>query len=241
MTLPRSSALLLLLLPLACHGLVTSYKRVNRQTIEFGASLKFDNRITSARRADVVDYLSDPRNVLSAAWPPEHILPTPDASVFRLRQGPLDFIMLDVTTLVDCHVATDAVTGAVRLSSRGIENTVRGPPPRRATQTVHLELQLDGGLEPQPADEGAVPVLRGAIGYTAKATLPGPLILIPDTALRSAVAGLNALTLAYAERRFVSGISSAVRRGDGRRRTDAAAAVGAAARARAPALTSGRS
>ncbi|KAH8064267.1 hypothetical protein JL722_1126 [Aureococcus anophagefferens] len=141
--MPRAKPVLLVLLALFARGgdaaqLTTNYKRVGKR-VEFGGSWlireTFDDGVDAARAAA---WLEDPRRVLAAAWPAEHIRASDggggDVLAFALTQDPIDFAGLP---------------GARR---------------RRG---------------------------RRQLQYSMSADLIGPLVFVPDRALRLAAAGVN--------------------------------------------------
>ncbi|KAH8043694.1 hypothetical protein JL722_15067 [Aureococcus anophagefferens] len=137
--------------------LTTNYKRVGKR-VEFGGSWlireTFDDGVDAARAAA---WLEDPRRVLAAAWPAEHIRASDggggDVLAFALTQDPIDF----------------------------------------------------AGLP----DAGGAAALVGSFEYSMSADLIGPLVFVPDRALRLAAAGVNR-KLALGDR-FADGVLAGVR------------------------------
>ncbi|KAH8070221.1 hypothetical protein JL720_11777 [Aureococcus anophagefferens] len=194
--MPRVKPVILVLLALArvdAAQLTTNYKRVGKR-VEFGGSWlireTFDDGVDAARAAA---WLQDPRRVLAAAWPAEHIRASDgggsDVLAFALTQDPIDFAGL---------------RGGVSLASRSVEAfaTLRGK-----RRPVPMDFRLRGHLEGQP---GARRRARSsAAEYSMSADLIGPLVFVPDRALRLAAAGVNR-KLALGDR-FADGVLAGVR------------------------------
>lgn len=194
--MPRAKPVLLVLLALFARGgdaaqLTTNYKRVGKR-VEFGGSWlireTFDDGVDAARAAA---WLQDPRRVLAAAWPAEHIRASDgggsDVLAFALTQDPIDFAgLVHVDCVVDVDVAREP-RGGVSLASRSVEAfaTLRGK-----RRPVPMDFRLRGHLEGQP-DAGGAAALVGSFEYSMSADLIGPLVFVPDRALRLAAAGVN--------------------------------------------------
>ncbi|KAH8046800.1 hypothetical protein JL722_13434 [Aureococcus anophagefferens] len=170
--------------------LTTNYKRVGKR-VEFGGSWlireTFDDGVDAARAAA---WLEDPRRVLAAAWPAEHIRASDggggDVLAFALTQDPIDFAgLVHVDRVVDADVAREP-RGGVSLASRSVEAfaTLRGK-----RRPVPMDFRLRGHLEGQP--DARRRALAGSFEYSMSADLIGPLVFVPDRALRLAAAGVN--------------------------------------------------
>ncbi|KAH8094413.1 hypothetical protein JL720_4414 [Aureococcus anophagefferens] len=177
--MPRAKPVLLVLLALFARGgdaaqLTTNYKRVGKR-VEFGGSWlireTFDDGVDAARAAA---WLEDPRRVLAAAWPAEHIRASDggggDVLAFALTQDPIDFAGL---VHVDCVVGVGVASeprGGVSLASRSVEAfaTLRGK-----RRPVPMDFRLRGHLEGQP-DAGGAAALVGSFEYPCPRTSSVP-------------------------------------------------------------------
>ncbi|KAH8046280.1 hypothetical protein JL722_13753 [Aureococcus anophagefferens] len=207
--MPRVKPVILVLLALArvdAAQLTTNYKRVGKR-VEFGGSWlireTFDDGVDAARAAA---WLQDPRRVLAAAWPAEHIRASDgggsDVLAFALTQDPIDFAGL---VHADCVVGVGVASARRRVARVAERRGLRDAPGQAAARA-------DGLPAPRPPRGPARRRARGAVGsfeYSMSADLIGPLVFVPDRALRLAAAGVNR-KLALGDR-FADGVLAAVR------------------------------
>ena len=178
--------------------------------ITFGAQLVIDETILSVDADELQLYVSDPVNLLGAAWPKELIQNRPNG-VYRLKQEPLNFAnLVQIDNFVDVRIGKSEPDGRIRMASTAIESFATFGP--TAKERVEVDLDLQGWLEPVSKAGGNNARIRGQVAFTASGNLIGPLIFAPTPVLETATAVINRGVLEYARREFIRGIEGSFRR-----------------------------
>ena len=217
---PRLNAAARLAANLKASTIETSFSRPQfSNKITFGAELAIDETVTSVDADELQRFVSDPANVLGAAWPEDLIEKRP-GGVYRLKQEPLNFAnLVQIDNFVDVQVFAEAE--GIRMASTAIESyasfglTVR--------KKVDVKLDLGGSLTPISKSGAKDARIRGRVQFTASGDLIGPLIFAPTPVLEGATAVINRGVLEYARREFIKGIESSFRRWSSSKEKKAAA------------------
>ena len=192
----------------------TTYKRVSLDFIEFGGKLSLDSVVRGSEAGRLAAFLT-PKRVVSAAWKAQNVEALGGGGEgverFRLKQDPLDFAALRVTTFVDVAV-TPGDRGGLTLASEGI--VCKASWAGQGERQLDVRIDLGGVLEPQGA-EGGPGRIRGAFDFTTSGRLVGPLLLTPDPVIRLAADLVVAGVVEYARSRFVTGVRDSLLAWDG--------------------------
>jgi hypothetical protein len=176
--------------------------------ITFGAELLIDETILSVDADELQSFVSDPANVLGAAWPKDLIEKRP-GDIYRLKQEPLNFAnLVTIDNFVDVQVFAEP-KGGIRMKSTSIESFASFGPTVR--ERVDVNLDLGGSLTPISKTGANDARIRGRVQFTASGDLIGPLIFSPTPVLEGATGVINRGVLEYARREFIKGIESSFR------------------------------
>mmetsp|Transcript_15612 Transcript_15612/g.53273 ORF Transcript_15612/g.53273 Transcript_15612/m.53273 type:complete len:240 (+) Transcript_15612:3-722(+) len=182
--------------PLAARTTSTHFTKKS-SLIEFGGKMVMDEAILMGSSSELSDFLT-PDRVIRAAWDPRNIEALP-GGLYRLTQEPFDFVVVKVKNFVDVAISQEE-DGLIVLESRGITVFIEGLRP----QKLDVQLSLRGSLEPPRSS--AVSSLKGGFNFSAKGTLVGPLLFVPEVALRVATTAINTGIIVYARDRLLRGI-----------------------------------
>ena len=175
--------------------------------IAFGSRLDIGARLKDTDPAALAVFLRDPTQIICASWPRERTMALPGAGDFRLVQLPISFAgAATIDFHVDVHLDVDPRDGRVTLRSYAVDTSVSL---RGGSKTkVIVDLELQGELRPIAAASRTTEEaeIAGFVAYETSGSLQGPLVLLPDAALRAATEAINHTVLLFARRDFVRGI-----------------------------------
>jgi hypothetical protein len=184
----------LLLVPcLALSGIKTNFERIGLRRIKFGGTFQIRKSFRGVRAGRAADYLADPQRVLAAAWPP-HLIGKPTTREdgvldYALEQETINFAgLLTVDGTVDMEVRQSS-RGGVTLTSKKLRSVAKLANGQEVD--VPIDFELTGRFDPQAANDNAPAAIRGAFEFSVSADLVGPLLLLPNPALKAAAVAVN--------------------------------------------------
>ena len=191
---------------LAASQIDTDFFRREKR-ITFGAKLLIDEIITSINAEELQLYVSNPKNVLSAAWP-RKLIEDRQNGLYRLRQEPINFAgLVVIENAIDVKISSDE-SGCIHMDSKNLESIAKIG--AGMSERVEIDLNLHGILNPiEKFNNGAR--VKGDVRFEVSGDLIGPLQFAPNGVLEAAANAVNRGILEYARREFVRGIERSYR------------------------------
>lgn len=191
-------------------------------TIEFGAAANLVTELESSASASednnngnavlIEQWLVDDegRGLAQSIWE-EDLLTDLGDGIFRLQTMPLQFVTLQLQPAVDIQMWTQPsgknkagrlLPPIFKMQSLSFEPNLEILPGMSITaQSLGLVLEVVGDLRPTPDGKG----VSGKISFQSKGTLPPPLRLVPESALKLAVDTINDAVVSFAIASFQKG------------------------------------
>ncbi|VEU38031.1 unnamed protein product [Pseudo-nitzschia multistriata] len=184
--------------------------------IEFGAATKLVTDLSQnkdANKESIEEWLSDNdgKGLALSIWDESLMEVLPD-SVYRLQTMPLKFVTLELQPSVDLQMWTQRagknragrqLPPIFKLNSVGFETNLRLLPGMGIISSESLGIFIEVAGDLRPTEDGTG--VKGTISFQTKGSLPPPLRLLPDSALKLAADTINDTIVQFAVASFEKG------------------------------------
>mmetsp|Transcript_15413 Transcript_15413/g.35530 ORF Transcript_15413/g.35530 Transcript_15413/m.35530 type:complete len:310 (+) Transcript_15413:221-1150(+) len=171
-------------------------------SIEFGAATKLVTDLSqnkNCNKESIEQWLSDNdgKGLALSIWDESLMEVLPD-SVYRLQTMPLKFVTLELQPSVDLQMWTQPsgknragrqLPPIFKLNSVGFETNLRLLPGMGVVSSESLGIFIEVAGDLRPSEDGKG--VTGTISFQTKGLLPGPLRLLPQSALKVAADTIN--------------------------------------------------
>jgi hypothetical protein len=175
--------------------------------IEFGATANLVTQLDNKASAkdDISLWLQDERGLAMSIWDKKLIKEMGD-SVYRLQIMPLRFVTISMQPWVDVRMKTtiDPATQEPIFTVQSINfdpNIEIMPGMRISAATLGVVIEVAGELRPSATGKG----VTGCIAFQTKGTLPPPMRLLPEPALKAASDTINQTIVNFVVQNFQKG------------------------------------
>eukprot|EP00536_Pseudo-nitzschia_multiseries_P007985 jgi/Psemu1/305373/fgenesh1_kg.194_\ len=185
-------------------------------SIEFGAATKLVTDLSQSKdcsKESIEEWLSDSdgKGLALSIWD-ESLMEVLPNSVYRLQTMPLKFVTLELQPSVDLQMWTQPsgknragrlLPPIFKLNSVGFETNLRLLPGMGVVSSESLGIFIEVAGDLRPSEDGKG--VTGTISFQTKGVLPGPLRLLPQSALKVAADSINEKIVELAVASFEKG------------------------------------
>ena len=173
--------------------------------VEFGATANLVTELGSTRRADEInEWLQDERSLALSIWD-ENLIQEKGNNVYRLQIMALQFVTIKLRPWVDTRMKTvknSKGNPVFTLQSQDFDPNIEVLPGMQiSAESLGIVIEVAGQLQATADGKG----VTGKIAFQTSGRLPGPLLLLPDAALKGASDTINQTVVDFAVRSFQTG------------------------------------
>ena len=173
--------------------------------VAFGATAKLVTELDKTSRGEEInEWLQDERSLALSIWD-EDLIQEKGDNVYRLQVMSLQFVTIKLRPWVDTRMKTvknSKGDPVFTLQSQDFDPNIEVLPGMQITaESLGIVIEVAGQLQATADGKG----VTGRIAFQTSGKLPGPLLLLPDSALKGASDTINQTVVDFAVRSFQSG------------------------------------
>lgn len=184
------------------------YFELNRADgqVSFGATANLVTQLDDAesRPEDIQEWLTDERSLALSIWDEELIQEKGD-NVYRLQIMTLQFVTMKLRPWVDTRMKTvknSKGNPVFTLQSQDFDPNIEVLPGMQiSADSLGIVIEVAGQLQAKSDGKG----VTGKIAFQTSGKLPGPLLVLPESALKSASDTINQTVVDFAVQSFQTG------------------------------------
>ena len=183
------------------------YFELNRGNaqVSFGATANLVTQLDGApTQEDVNEWLQDERSLALSIWD-EDLIEDKGNNVYRLQIMALQFVTIKLRPWVDTRMKTvknSKGNPVFTLQSQGFDPNIEVLPGMQiSADSLGIVIEVAGQLQATKDGKG----VTGKIAFQTSGKLPGPLMLLPESALKGASDTINKTVVDFAVRSFQNG------------------------------------
>lgn len=173
--------------------------------VAFGATANLVTQLDGEPNAqDINEWLQDERSLALSIWD-EDLIQEKGNSIYRLQIMALQFVTIKLQPWVDTRMKTvnnSKGNPVFTLQSQDFDPNIEVLPGMQiSAQTLGIVIEVCGQLQATADGKG----VTGKIAFETSGKLPGPLRLLPDSALKGASDTINQTVVDFCVRSFQAG------------------------------------
>lgn len=179
--------------------------RSNSQ-VAFGATANLVTQLPApdASGQAINEWLEDEQSLALSIWD-EDLIENKGNNVYRLQLMAVQFVTIKLRPWVDTHMKTvrnSKGDPVFTLQSNDFDPNIEVLPGMQiSAESLGIVIEVAGQLQATKDGKG----VTGKIAFQTSGKLPGPLLLLPDSALKSASDTINQTVVDFAVRSFQTG------------------------------------
>ena len=173
--------------------------------VAFGATANLVTKLDGTPKLeDINEWLEDERSLALSIWD-EDLIQEKGGNVYRLQIMSLQFVTIKLSPWVDTRMKTvknSKGNPVFTLQSEGFDPNVELLPGMSiSAEALGIVIEVAGQLQASKDGSG----VTGKIAFQTSGKLPGPLRLVPESALKSASDTINQTVVDFAVKSFQGG------------------------------------
>lgn len=174
-------------------------------TVEFGATANLVTQLEQEAKPDeIATWLKDGRGLALSIWDEEMIQELGE-SLYRLNVMTLQFVTLQLSPWVDMEIKTvQDKNGAPVFTLQSVDfdpNIQVFPGMKMSSESLGIVIEVFGFLRPSRDNTG----VAGTIAFRTTGKLPPPLMVLPQSVLKTASDTINKTIVDFAIKSFQNG------------------------------------
>lgn len=177
----------------------------NDGTVAFGATANLVTELDNAGNSDdIKEWLQDERSLALSIWD-EELIQEKGGNLYRLQIMKLQFVTLKLQPWVDTRMKTvknSKGDPVFTLQSEAFDPNVELLPGMQVSaESLGIVIEVSGQLQATADGKG----VTGKIAFQTSGALPGPLRVLPESALKGASDSINQTVVNFVVRSFQTG------------------------------------
>jgi hypothetical protein len=175
--------------------------------VEFGSSAKLVTQLDTSENLDgITEFLSDGQGLALSIWD-ENLMKDLGNNIYRLQVMKLQFVTIQLAPSVDMKMWTQAEASNENLPLFALQSVSFDPNIQLfpgvdvPASSLGIKIEVEGELRPSADGKG----VAGKITFATQGSLPPPMGLLPERALKLASDTINETIVKFAIQSFESG------------------------------------